>query len=236
MAVAESAVLGMSLARLLIRDDTSVSSWEGRDAGLPFAPRLGLGPGRNLGQGGIDVTLVKIPGDGLGLAAHQHGRQPMLDLIQGPGQRIAFGCVVELQPFILRDGGVAVVVVGVYRKAVEAEQFLVLARDRVAVDVDAKALVPAGEQTVLQPKGHHTRLNELLGTSDFASHLCVHCLLRHVVHLQREQGINVRATVPTSAATGRTPKAFSFMGVCPQGVCWRESQGFFLCMPQKARL
>jgi hypothetical protein len=75
----------------------------------------------------------------------------------------------------------------VHREAVEAEQFLVLARDRVAVDVDAEALIPAGEQTVLQPKGHHARLDQLLGTATFAPHLRVHYRLCHIVSLHEEK-------------------------------------------------
>jgi len=59
---------------MLIDDAASESPWKGGGASLPFAPYLGLCPSRNLGQGGIDVSLVKIPGDVLGLAAHQHGR------------------------------------------------------------------------------------------------------------------------------------------------------------------
>jgi hypothetical protein len=50
-----------------------VRAWDGGDALSPFAPRLGLGPGRNLGQGGLDGSLVKTSGDGLSLTAISDG-------------------------------------------------------------------------------------------------------------------------------------------------------------------
>ena len=48
---------GMALARLLIHDAASEGSLKDGGAGSPFAPRLGLCPGRNLRQSGMGTIL-----------------------------------------------------------------------------------------------------------------------------------------------------------------------------------
>ena len=142
---------------------------------------FGLGPGHDLGQGGVDVALVYRAGHVLGLAPQQHDRQPVLDLVQGLGQGVALGGEVQHQTLVLLHRGVPVVVVGRNPEAIEAQQLLVLPLQLVAVDVDADALFgTVVERPVFQAKGDRSRLDKLLRSARLATHLRRHRLLCHV--------------------------------------------------------